>query len=226
MYQSWIRLAFVHWRYPEAALRPLVPPGLRVETFDGSAWVGLVPFLMAGVRAPGVPVVPWLSRFPETNVRTYVRDGRGRPGVWFLSLDASRLPAVLAARVGYGLPYFWSDMAVHVSPRRIGYRSRRRLPGPTAGANLEVEVGPALTEAERDERAHFLTARHRLFTTVPGGLATAEAEHPPWPLHRARLCDGQQTLVEAAGLPAPAGEPLVHGSPGVRVRIGMWHLLR
>jgi len=223
MYHRWTRITFLHWRYPPAVVRPLLPAGLELETFDGSAWIGMTPFLMAGVRAPGVPTLPWLSRFPETNVRTYVRDGQGRSGIWFLSLDAARLPAVLAARLGYRLPYFWSDMAVRVTRGEIRYRCRRRLPGPTARADADVAVGPPLTGAERDERAHFLTARHRLFTVVAGRLAAAEAEHGPWPLHRATVRKLDQDLLVRAGLPDPDGEPLAHASPGVGVRVGMWH---
>src|SRR6266545_3110550 len=90
----------------------LLPPGLEVETFDGAAWVGLVPFLMDGVRPPGVPPLPWASRFPETNVRTYALGPDGRGAIWFLSLDAARLGAVLTARASYALPYFWSRMSV------------------------------------------------------------------------------------------------------------------
>src|SRR5215213_5625380 len=138
MYHQWRRITFVHWRYPPQVVRPLVPAGLTVETFDGAAWVGLVPFLMDGVRTPGTPALPWLSRFPETNVRTYVRDGRGRSGIWFLSLDAARLPAVLGARAGYRLPYFWSDMAVRVAGDEVRYRCRR-LP-PAARARCDVDV--------------------------------------------------------------------------------------
>ena len=158
-----------------------------------------------------------MSRFPETNVRTYVRDGRGRDGVWFLSLDAAQLPAVLAARAGYRLPYYWARMAVRVSGDRVAYRGRRRRPGP-AGARCyaDVDVGPPLTEPERDELAHFLTARYRLFTVIAGRLACAEVEHPDW--HRL-----DANLFQAAGLPEPTGAPLLHASRGVPVRIGRWH---
>jgi uncharacterized protein YqjF (DUF2071 family) len=224
MYHQWNWIAFLHWRYPPAAVDRLLPAGLRVETYDGSAWVGLIPFLMEGVRAPGVPALPWISRFPEVNVRTYVRDGRGRTGIWFLSLDAARLPVVLAARIGYGLPYFWSDMAVRRSGDRIGYRCRRLAPPGEARCSVEVALGAALAEPERDELAHFLTARFRLFTRVAGKLVTAEAEHPAWPLRHAEVRHLKEDLLRSAGLPAPAGAPLVHASRGVPVRIGMWHL--
>jgi uncharacterized protein YqjF (DUF2071 family) len=224
MYHRWNRISFIHWRYPATVVQQTLPAGLTVETFDGSAWVGLIPFLMEGVRAPLTPAVPWLSRFPETNVRTYVRDSQGRSGIWFLSLDAARLPVVLAARASYRLPYFWSDMALHGAGGRIGYRCRRRTPPHrTAHCHADVAMGPPLHEAERDELAHFLTARFRLFTVVAGRLAAAEAEHPDWPLHHAELQRLDQTLVRAAGLPAPVGEPLIHASPGVPVSIGMWH---
>jgi uncharacterized protein YqjF (DUF2071 family) len=224
MYHEWNSISFLHWRYPPAAVQPLLPAGLRVETFDGSAWIGLTPFLMEGLRAPALPALPWLSRFPETNVRTYVRDGRGRSGIWFLSLDAARLPAVLAARTGYRLPYFWSDMAVRIAGDHISYRCRRHPPAGGAGrCDADVVRGAPLEESARDELAHFLTARFRLFTVVAGRLVAAEAEHPDWPLHHAELRRLDQNLLQRAGLPPPGGEPLVHASPGVAVRVGMWH---
>ncbi|MGN9779158.1 YqjF family protein [Micromonospora sp. H33] len=225
MYHRWNWIAFIHWRFPPPVLQSMLPSGLVVETFDGSAWVGLTPFLMQGVRAPVLPAVPWLSSFPETNVRTYVRDRRGRGGIWFLSLDAARLPAVLAARAGYRLPYFWSDMAVRVTGERVTYRCGRRWPGPRRRCDAEVRFGPSLDESERDELAHFLTARYRLFTVVAGRLATAEVEHPEWPLRRAELLRLDQDLLTGAGLPAPSGDPLLHASAGVPVRVGMWHWL-
>ncbi|MGI5215821.1 YqjF family protein [Plantactinospora sp. CA-290183] len=224
MYHRWNWITFIHWRYPSPTLQALLPEGLTVETCDGSAWIGLTPFLMQEVRAPALPAVPWLSEFPEINVRTYVRDRRGRSGIWFLSLDAARLPAVLAARAGYGLPYFWSDMRVRVEGDRVDYRCRRRWPGPRgARCDAETRIGPALTGAEVDPLAHFLTARYRLFSRIAGRLVAAEAEHVPWPLHRAELLRLDQDLVTAAGLPAPTGDPLTHASLGVPVRVGMWH---
>ncbi|MEU4547082.1 YqjF family protein [Nonomuraea dietziae] len=223
MYHRWSDITFVHWRFPPDVVQALVPGSLKVETFDGTAWVGLTPFLMEGVRAPGTPALPWLSRFPETNLRTYVRDARGRSGIWFLSMEAGRLPAALGGRAGYWLPYFWSDMSVRTDGSLRRYRSRRYWPGPAgARCDVDVETGPDLAEDERDELAHFLTARFRLFTVVAGRLASAEVEHPPWPLRHARLARLDQDLVRVAGLPAPDQAPLLHASPGVPVRVGLW----
>jgi uncharacterized protein len=221
MYQHWRTLTFLHWRYDPAVVQRLLPAGLRVQTFDGTAWVGLIPFLMDRVRAPGVPPLPWLSRFPETNVRTYVVGPDGFEGIWFFSLDAARLPAVLAGRTAYGLPYRWAEMAVTTTGDAVTYRSRRRSPDRAACA-ATVERGAPFAEAELTALDHFLTARFRLYATLAGRLVAADADHGPWPLRRARLRDLRDTLVTAPGLPAPTGEPTLHFSDGVAVRIGRW----
>src|SRR5437868_9026117 len=126
MLQNWPQLTFLHWRYPADAVQKLVPRDLRVETCGGSAWVGLVPFIVRDLRSPRVPALPWISHFPETNLRTYVQSADGTPGVWFFSLDADRLAAVVAARLTYGLPYKWADMTVASEGSRIRYTGRRR----------------------------------------------------------------------------------------------------
>jgi uncharacterized protein YqjF (DUF2071 family) len=224
MMQQWRLLTFLHWRYPADLVQSLLPDGLRVQTFDGDAWIGLVPFLMRGVRVPGLPPSPWLSEFPETNVRTYVEGADGEQGIWFFSLDAARLPAVVTARTTYRLPYFWSSMSVGIGRGVLSYRSRRRWPAPRgARADADVEVGNPIPEDDLGPLDHFLTARYRLYSVVADRLVGAYAAHPPWPLHRGRAIHVDQTVVQAPGLPAPTGEPLVHTSPGVRVRIGSWH---
>jgi|SRR6266705_1685352 len=227
MRHRWSSVTFLHWPYEPAVVQRLLPPGLEVESTAGAAWIGLLPFRMRDVRLPGLPPVPWASRFPETNVRTYVRDAQGRAGIWFFSLDAARLGAVVGARATYRLPYFWARMSVRRDGGRVRYRSHRRWPGPGGACCLaDVEVGTALGSGELGALDHFLTARYRLFTVVAGRLAQAEAEHPPWPLARARLVRLDQDLVEAAGLPRPERTPLVHHSPGVEVRVGRWRFAR
>ncbi len=221
MMHRWDQLTFLHWRYPAEVVQRLLPSGLQVETFGGSAWVGLVPFVMQ-LRPPRVAPVPWLSHFCETNVRTYAIAPDGSTGVWFLSLDAARLPAVLGARVGYRLPYFWSSMSVDVDGDRFDYRCRRRWPGPTpATSHVEIEVRDRFEPDELCELDHWLTARWTLFAKFPRGLWLARAQHPPWTLHRADVLRLDDTLVRAAGLPAPHGQPLVHHSPGTEVRVSL-----
>ena len=127
MRQVWRDLTFLHWRFPPDAVRPLVPPELQLDLWDGAAWIGLVPFAIEELTHPRVPPVPWLSHFLETNVRTYVVDAEGRRGVWFFSLDAARLAAVLGARAAYALPYFWARMSLVREGTTLRYRDRKSV---------------------------------------------------------------------------------------------------
>ena len=215
MYQNWMRVTFLHWRYDAAQVQSLLPAQLKVDTFDGSAWVGLVPFEILGLRLAGTPAIPWLGSFRETNVRTYVIGPDGRPGVWFFSLDAARLLAVVGARLSYGLPYHWARMSLREDAGVVRYRSSRYL---TKGSvDVGIRPGELLQQSELEE---FLTARYGLFSLHRNRLQYGPVEHVPWPLNQAEVLDLRQDLVEAAGLTSPRGEPVVHFSPGVEVRVG------
>jgi uncharacterized protein len=216
MFQNWLRLTFLHWRAKPSAISPFLPDLLKVDMYDGSAWVGVTPFLLGGLRPPFSPALPWISEFPETNCRTYVLGPDGRAGIWFFSLDAARWPAVLGARAAYGLPYEWSRMRVGAGGRRVRYESRR-ISGVRAETEIEVETGDQM---EPGALELFLTARFRLFSTIRGRLVYADVEHEPWPLRAARLLHCEQTLTQAAGVKLDTATPLVHYSPGITVRIG------
>jgi len=221
MLQEWRDVAFLHWRAEPAAVQRLLPPGLAADTHDGSAWVGLVAFRMVGIRAPGLPGLPYLGTFPETNVRTYVRDASGRPGVWFHSLEATRLVPVLTARAGYSLPYMWARMSINHGEDTIRYTSRRTWPSPK-GIGGVLTIRPQGTPHEPDELDAFLTARWGLYSTTRSGkLRYAPVEHPAWPIQRAEAVHVRDSLIEAAGYDAPEGRPHVCWSPGVPVRIGL-----
>lgn len=214
MHQGWSRIAFLHWPCPARVLQARLPAGLTIDTFEGRAWIGLTPFHLTRLRPPLLPAVPWLSDFPELNLRTYVRGPAGR-GIWFFSLDAARLLAVAGARLSYGLPYHWAAMRVaQSSSRHVHYESERR----DAEAAITVEVGAPLPDP--DDLALFLTERYRLYTRLLGHLAVAPVEHAPWSLHRAKLIALRETVRRAAGLPGGDEPTLVHWSPGVQVRVG------
>lgn len=215
MFQGWYGLTFLHWRYAPETIRPLVPAALQVDVCDGSAWVGMTPFLLAGLRPPGLPALPWISRFPEMNIRTYVRGPDGERGIWFFSLEAARFAAVAGARISYGLPYRWARMRVRQTAGGTEYTSRRRF---GAGhASIKVQPGARLSPSELER---FLTARYRLYTKLAGRLAFAQVEHEPWPLHSAAIIHLEQDVIQNSGVPPPKGAPLAHFSPGVYVRIG------
>jgi uncharacterized protein YqjF (DUF2071 family) len=220
MRQQWLRLTFLHWQFEPAAIRRLLPSWLEPDLFDGAAWVGLVPFFMHVATRRGRELT-WVSRFCETNVRTYVRDRAGRTGIWFFSLDAARLGAAAVARATYKLPYFWSQMQLTGTGAEVSYRCRRRLPGPRwATSAVSIDIGDRYEDHELQARDHFLTARWILFTSSDNRPKMARASHEPWPLHRARVRELDDRLIAAAGLPTPQVAPLVHYSPGVDVAIG------
>ena len=232
----WLDLTFIHTPVDPAAVDALIPDNLRVDTWpdaDGveRAWIGLVPFIMK-VGFPGGRTIPVVGTFPETNVRTYVIGPDGTPGVWFCSLEAAGLAATLTARGAYGLPYFWADMTVERDADEWTYDSRRRWPR-SAGQprhHSRVRVGERVDDADVSPFEHFLSARWGLFSRWPtpnrGTTVYAAVDHPRWPLHRAELLELDDSLMTAAGRPAPAADPVVHWSPGVEVRIGRPRLVR
>jgi len=215
MFQAWHRLTFLHWPYRPEVIRPLLPPHLELDLFGGAVWIGLTPFTVTMLRTPGLPVLPWISQFPEMNVRTYVRGPDGERGVWFFSLEADRLAAVLGARVSYGLPYRWAEMQIRSGPGEIKYTSRRHF-GP-GQATITIQNGSPIRPSELER---FLTARFRLYTILVGRLAFAQVQHAPWPLESAKVLRLEQNVIEHSGLPIAIGQPFVHFSPGVYVRIG------
>lgn len=221
MRMRWLDLTYAHWPVPAAAAAALLPDGLRPDLFGGSAWVGLIPFRMRDIRPPWARRgVPWATNFPETNVRTYVVGPDGRRGVWFHSLDITRLAGVAVARAAYRLPYNWSAMGMAATGRRRVYTARRRWPAPRgARSTLAIEIGERVEPTDLDV---FLSARWRLFAVDrAGGLLTAAVEHGPWPLHEARLAHLHDEFVVAAGYRAPPGRPVhLRWSPGVDVRVG------
>lgn len=219
MRNEWRELTFLHWPYPPSDIQPLLPGGLEVETWDGQAWVGLVPFRMH-VRTIRGPYLPWISHFPETNLRTYVRGPNDEVGVWFFSLEAARLPAVLVGRIGYGVLYHWASMDIRHVRTRTHYRSHRLLGATSAGLEVMVEHGEAIEPDDVTPFEHYLTARWSLFGVRRGRLTFARAAHERWPLHRAEALAWSTSLFQPAGIEAPVGEPITLSSPGVTVDIG------
>jgi len=214
MRQTWRRLTFLHWPYAPDLIRSVIPAGLELDTFDNTAWIGLVPFEIYDF--PGIP------HFPETNLRTYVIGPDGSRAVWFFSLEAGRLAAVIGARIGYHLPYFWASMRVTEEDGAIRYRSARRWPHDSrAITDILVRPGEQFQASELTERDHFLTARFRLYATSRNRrLYSAQIEHPSWPLARASVLSLRETLFEASGLPPPRGMPITHYSEELSVKIG------
>ena len=216
MLQRWSWLTFIHWRYDPAVIERLLPPALECDTFDGSAWVGLVPFYIPQLNIASLPSVPWACTFPETNVRTHVRGPEGRTGIWFFTLEAARLLAVIGARLTYRLPYRWAAMSVSKQGNIVEYRSRRLPPFGKGETNLAMEISATRDWGDFD---FFLTARFRLYTAHRGRVAFADVEHRPWPLQTAHALRLDQNLVEMSGVPKPSGAPVLHYSEDLLVKV-------
>lgn len=228
MTQEWRHLLFAHWSYEPDEVRALLPPqlaehGVELDTFEGRAYVGLVPFQMQNLRLRGLPPIPSTSDFPEINVRTYVTH-RGRPAVWFFSLDTPQVLPTLVARTAFRLPYCWSRASVTVTgstPGSILASSvERRWPG-RAHSTMAVRIGESITPTPLTE---FLTARWGLVAAASifgrrPAVWYGPIEHEPWPLQSAELLDLDDGLVRASGLSAPNGEPLLHYSQGVSTTV-------
>jgi uncharacterized protein len=237
MAQTWHDLLFAHWRIDVAqlrtTLRPQIPDALDIDTFQGQAWIGVVPFRMSGVRLRATPALPTLSAFPELNVRTYLRHG-GKPGVWFFSLDAANPIAVSVARAWFHLPYFNARMRCESRNGWIEYsseRTHRRAPK----AKLRTRYRPIgeIFRAQPGTLEHFLTERYCLYAADSKGRITrGDIQHAPWNLQSARAEFSENTMIQAtleSGTPAPLltneprhpNEPLLHFSH--RQDVVVWH---
>ena len=219
MKQGWYDLAYIHFRYDPQEVQRLLPPGLSVDVFDGSAWVGLIPFSMRGIGIPHLPSVPYLGSFPEVNVRTYViRDGI--PGVWFCSLDINRIIPTVVARTTYQLPYCFGKARNQLVGNELITSVDRRWPRGEAHTRIHLSIGSEITDPSPLDI--FLSARWGLYSyTQSKQIRYAPISHPRWKLQRAEIISLDDSLIEAAGFTAPVGTPHVMFAPGVPVRVGL-----
>jgi uncharacterized protein YqjF (DUF2071 family) len=217
-YQRWRDLLFLHWPVPVEILRPLIPEPLSIDTYEGVAYVGLVPFRMIGVRPSWAPERS-AFRFLETNVRAYTHLNGRDPSVYFFSLEAASAIAVLVARAQFGLPYYWARMGIRRHGSQIEYRTRRLL-GSQARSRVRFEPGELLGPSAPGSLEHFLIERYYLHVRRGARLWRGQVHHPAYQVQRATLLGLHDELVGAAGLPQPSiPPPLVHYVKSVDVNI-------
>jgi uncharacterized protein YqjF (DUF2071 family) len=216
---DWRDALFLHWPVEAEALRALIPRDLELDVMEGSAWIGIVAFTIAGARARGVPARLGLRSFGEVNVRTYVTGG-GTPGVWFLSLDAASAATVRAGRHALHLPYYDARVATVWGDGSCAYRLERTDARACAARFVaEARVSDGVQTAHAGSLEHRLVERYSFFTTDRRGrTARGDVIHPPWPLRDATATIGDNTLLAAAGVAAGAIAPLAHASAGVAAR--------
>jgi uncharacterized protein YqjF (DUF2071 family) len=232
MTQRWNDLLFAHWPVPASSIDPLLPEGLQADTYQGSAWLGVVPFWLDRIKIRGVPPIPGMRNFPDLNVRTYVRDEQtGTPGVYFFSLDASYLAAVAVARVFFHLPYHWAEMRLDQrSEREFAFYSRRRFSSEPAVFKARYRgLGPtrSLVEGRSGTLEYFLMERSCLFTRNEAGQAVRAHLHQlPWPLEEAEAEIERNDLAAMIGVELPDQEPVLHYSHRLAVYVWPAELVR
>ncbi len=219
MRHQWRDLLFLHWRVAPEVIQRTLPAGLYVDTFEGQAYLGLVPFYMHAIRPAYLPPLPGLSYFLETNVRTYVTDAQGRPGVWFYSLDANQWLAVRGARAIYRLPYFYARMqARRAGEGWVDYQVQRR--GTAHTSHFRYRGVGAIRPAEPGSLAFFLVERYILYAQTSRGLAQGRVFHTPYPTQNVEVTQWDADLLTLNGFPAlqrPPDHQLY--SPGVAVDV-------
>ena len=217
MSQNWDNLLFLHWPIEPMLLRPLIPEALEIDTFEGSAWIGITPFAATNLRLMALPPLPGFASFLELNVRTYVHY-RGKPGVWFFSLDASKAIPATAARLLYMLPYFKAEMHMEQEADYFSFASTRSTDS-RAGFRARWLPGLKMRDPDVESLAFHLVERYALFVAKDDTINMARVYHHPWILHEAVVTDYESSMIDILGLPEPTSPPLVHFSPSLNVEI-------
>jgi uncharacterized protein len=232
MTQRWNDLLFAHWPIPAAKAESLLPDWLEADTYQGSAWLGAVPFWLDRIKVRGVPAIPGLRNFPDLNLRTYVRDRTtGTPGIYFFSVDSNNVLAVAAARMVYHLPYFLSEMHLEQrSEREFAFYSRRRFRKDQVIFKARYRgLGPSrrLVEIRGGSFEYFMSERPCVFSVNRGGQPIrANLHHVSWPLEEAEAEIERNDLAAAVGLELPEIEPILHYSRRLAVYVWPAELVR
>lgn len=221
--QTWNHLGFFHWEIPASHIQKHIPPQLTVDTYQGKAYVSLIPFRATGTRPSLLPAVPFFSDFDELNLRTYVHLNGHEPGVWFFSLDASSVAAVAAARTGYKLPFFHADIQMVVSDDRlptVTFRSRRITEASTnAHCNVTYAPDEIATIAKPESLEFFLVERYVLYTADNGGVYRARVHHEPYRIHSATVSELKETVLLSSGIKRSEARPIAHYARMVDISI-------
>jgi uncharacterized protein len=227
MYMEWHNLLFAHWAVKPALLESFIPKGLTLETFDGFAWLGVVPFQMRYTAPRKFLSVPFISHFDELNVRTYVTDGQKR-GVWFFSLDCNNPLAVRAARLGFYLPYMDARMQVTNRGDTVGYSSfRTHLHEPSAVLECSYQPIGEVYQSQKGSFEHWLTERYCLYSASKAGqVFRGEIDHLPWALQRAEAEFSSNSMAQGIGVSLATQPEILHFSKEIRVKAWLLEKLK
>ena len=215
LHQRWESMLLLHWPIIPDILRPLIPPALELDTYEGRAWIGITPFHLEDVRPSALPAFPGLSSFHELNVRTYVMHN-GLPGIWFLTLDASKLIPMVAARVFFMLPYYKASIRFLQTGETFAFNLRRTVPVP-AEFRVAWRRGLRLRDPALESLGFFLTERYCAFAVNNTELYSIRTYHHPWILDEAEVELRHSSMISSLGIPEPTTAPLAHFSASMEM---------
>jgi len=216
MHQKWNDLLFLHWPVEPEVLRPFIPPQLEIDTFEGHAWIGITPFSLHDVHLNGIPPLPGLSSFHELNVRTYVHHN-GLPGIWFFSLDASKVLPAVAARLFFMLPYFKAQIEFWQTAGQFNFDLTRVAS--TASFRASWTAGVRLRDPDLESLAFFLVERYCYFAVENQSIYMTRIYHHPWILDEATVLSHESTMIQNIGICEPTATPLAYFSREQNVEI-------
>ncbi len=217
MEQNWEKILFLHWPVDPALIQARIPPSLEVDLFEDKAWIGITPFKVTGLHLTSLPPIPGLDSFNEINVRTYVHHA-GKPGIWFFSLDASKLIPVIAARLFYQVPYYSAEIDFRDGGTDFSVNITRTT-NRDVRFSARWKKGTRLRDPDAESLAFFLVERYCFFAELGSSLMMTRVYHHPWILDEAIVDSYESNLISSLGFSEPLGEPLAHFSEGVSTQI-------
>lgn len=219
MRQTWEHLVFIHWPVSASFLESIIPFPLKPDTYNGEAWIGIVPFKVSHMRVRGLPEVPLLSKMTQINVRTYVTY-KGTPGVYFFSLDVNHFPSMLMARSFLHLPYLNASISLKKEKQVWQLHFQRRHRGaPPVYCELNYWPEPEIFFSKKGSIEHWLTERYTLFAPVRGHLYRGDLRHLPWPLQKAQCELPHDTLTAIYKRPKQSYQWLAHYSENMEAKL-------
>ncbi|RXI96264.1 DUF2071 domain-containing protein [Anaerobacillus alkaliphilus] len=217
MQQTWKDLLFAHYPISPTILRPMIPSCFTLDTFEGTAWVSVVPFKMSKIRMRYLSKLPLTPDFAELNVRTYVKFGN-KPGVYFFSLDANSKIAVKAGNQFYHLPYYDADMSINQIEEWVDFKSERIDPRVKSGLFTgKYRPNGEVFTAKPDTIEHWLTERYVLYVTNGKNVYEGNIHHNPWPLQPAYADIEVNSVAQSLGIPIEEPPAYLHYSNELKV---------
>lgn len=175
-YQEWNKAIFLHWEIEKEIVEKWIPSGVKIDTYNGKAWISLVAFTMENIRPRLLPAFSPISNFHEINLRTYVIK-ENKPGVYFLNIEAQKWFSAYISRKISGLPYQKSDITHDIKEKKLFAHFKKK------GFNLEIDYKIGNLIADKNALDVFLSERYCLYLDLNNEIIRYEIHHLPWQIN-------------------------------------------